>query len=693
MKMRRKEAGVGIIEVLIGLFILAFGLITLAMFSNKLFQDSASSKARLEAMHLAQEKLEDARHVASKGDISNLLSLAENAFEIKGQNTTFYRTASAASTADGTIDWTVKVDWTDSQNNAQTVELDTEIVLMDLTSLESLGDGYLPGGGSVKLPVGIAKYGNGETVEFDPDDIKDDGVAVVVGEDGTKYIAVGNDAGEAEVLVKIDNYSATRDFGVIRGAVYIDSASGINLDETDGSFGEITSLIYVRPSDVGVCPWKTDGSGNVVIEATDISTVKRLEYSCYVGADWYGNISLVRLDGADLNGNSNRVCGGDPAAYLDAGEVGLTNHRPQLLLARRKYRGFTAAVYDPVSKVPLIDVDGNRIYLPSGIIGGHVYGYRIEGESPVTIDEDDGYDATQQSHDFTLTRINGLDITDESAAETACNAVMVDIDEADFAGNAGDFVCMYGPNEEFLCPPVIPGTGVAAISAAPYTVTGNIDVVAYAESTDAETVAGHLIMETSQDIRCDLTPAGDAEPLKIGWNCPIYIPQVEVDGIITTGVWSGTIDMSLDAEHGSTKICGTSSLNVVGLTDQNYSSYANGSQFTVSGTDDCGDVTYSLGGVVENISSNKSYSLADDGAMVVFRQDASDQWQECSYNPQNLSAGGSTPFSCTVPDNFSGTVTLTGNSSGSVKGISFSGTGQGQDPVSGDVSGLVITIK
>ena len=58
---RRRQRGVGMIEVLIALVVVAFGLLALAHFQVELVRNGSDSKRRTTAVNLAMQKIEDLR--------------------------------------------------------------------------------------------------------------------------------------------------------------------------------------------------------------------------------------------------------------------------------------------------------------------------------------------------------------------------------------------------------------------------------------------------------------------------------------------------------------------------------------------------------------------------------------------------------------------------------------------------------
>src|SRR5688572_18766071 len=61
MNIKRKQAGVGLIEVLIAVMVLVLGLTALMKFQGEMLQSGTVSQQRSEALSLAQRKMDDLR--------------------------------------------------------------------------------------------------------------------------------------------------------------------------------------------------------------------------------------------------------------------------------------------------------------------------------------------------------------------------------------------------------------------------------------------------------------------------------------------------------------------------------------------------------------------------------------------------------------------------------------------------------
>lgn len=641
MKLQRYQAGIALIEVIIALFVMGFGLVALAMFSNGLFSDSGQVKAKTEALQLAQQEIEILREDAESDGLTTITE--EDGRTITGVNASYTLVSSIAFVTDpdhATI--AVAVSWTDKQG-AQSVSLNSLIAVSDSDALGGLVAGSLEGGGLIDPPDGSATYGDGtETYDEDTDDEanevsdSDTPPGTKIYHDGDQYILTSSE--DDKVLLK-NSDSFTR----VVGRVYINS--GMSVDEAN---------VLVVPSDTGVCRktlTDTDGFPTAMIpvyfdvDADAITnttsgatgTVTQMysyfSYTCYFGTGWYGNIGVIRDDTPNTN---DRICSGDPMAADDGSD---DSRHPRLMgedNARRTYRGYTKQVN--LDSTPAVDSDGNRLYLSAGMVAGALYG-DTSGDS-----DDNG------THDFLLTNIAGA-VSDsdcleplEGSAHEGSLVGNTDPVKNEFYGNNGDFVCIVDAHNETNCPDILP-TGLGeAVAATGYSLTGTISLQGYDLS---ETLLGSLAMTTSQGEACEIGRY-DVDTARAFWSCSIYM----------AGTWSGNIELTSSSE--TLQICTVSSYNLVGMSGNDSEVF----EFVVNNGGSCGSTQFTIAGVVRNLDQNNSADLSSTSVQAELGADVI----ECSSSLGTLSgarAGDNTAeYNCVVSAGFNGQITLVNLPSG-----------------------------
>lgn len=616
-----RERGIGLIEVLVALFVLGFGMLALAMFGSGLFSESGLVKAKTEALQLAQQRIEQYREDATSGGLSSIASQTEEG--IAGVNSIYSRVATVSFVPSSAnpqyAALVVTVSWSDKQGS-HSIALDSLISAPQAAALGSLIGGGLDGGGLVGDPTGGAVYGeDGETFTSSgtTQDLSDDyGVA------GTKvyleepdYVLTDKDG---NVLLRSQSV-----FSTVTGRVYID---GGDVSEAN---------IIVQPSDVGVCPktLATDAEGNLIVDGsgatqTEVREIRYVSgaimdleegestegtllytyftYNCFFGTGWYGNVGVLRTDSTNSN---DRICGGDP---LEADNGTEESRHPQLMGART-YRGYSPQFdfndidNDGILNEPAIDGNGNRIYLSDGMAEGDVYGEtsRAAVDSPNT-------------HDFLITVITG------TASDSDCQPQLALSGNEEFENNNGYFICIYDENGNKSCPSTLPEDLGYQVTTAPRTITGTISV------PEGETVGtDSLSLTTSQVEACDI--ADD-----LTWSCTVYD--------VGAG-WSGTITLS----SSDLEICSVSSFTFNGVVEN-----IDGYEFSVASACAGGASFYSVSGVVRNTNNTNTIDLS--GISVV--TSPSGEGSCAILGTRELEPNGETEFSCTVAANFNGAIDL-----------------------------------
>ena len=651
MKMLTEQKGVALLEVVIALFVVGFGLVAIAMFSNGLFTESGQVKARTEALQYAQEEIEQVRNTAETDPTGIVaISTAPAPRSVTGTNAVFTITRSVNVVTDpGYVEVVATVSWTD-QDGGQSVSLNGIVTASDADAVGGLVAGSLKGGGFVDDPQGTAKYITGETitslglsddVTLDLENIPDG--SSVYKKDETFYLV---DEDENVLLSNKDS------FNLVIGRVAVEA--GHSVAEAD---------IEVVPSDTGVCrktlafdadtsSWETDmttiysvddGGSRALSEApgtgpsTEIASF--FEYTCFFGSGWYGSIGVLRDDTANSN---DATCGGDPNV---GGDDGTDVSRHPQLMATRAYRGFTPQI-DIDTNAPYIDANNNWIYLSTGMVAGHVYGKTSNSDADVN------------THDFLLTRISG------TKTDAHCHNKLVGSDlDADltadlsyFKNNSGSFVCLVDADLNANCPDVIPlglGEQVTA-TATQYTGTITAD-----EELDTAQISG-LAVAISQGGACSIgTWALDTDTgnYMSRWTCDIYhYSQTDDSGTtILTDSWAGQVSLSSSADNVADggdftqlNICSVSRYNSTFSVDTTDT----GINFDVS-PDSCATSTVTIAGSVESVNKTKTIDLtgyfveAVDGGTSINCGSLVTMYPESSYG-----------FSCELPAGFTGTISI-----------------------------------
>jgi Tfp pilus assembly protein PilV len=170
-----RQRGVALIEALVALLIMAFGMIALAGLQSNMRRSADLAKQRGEAIRLAQQHMEDLRDYAvltrpagAPIDLLAYADIADASDSDNAGNTTFTLTRTVRSAPDGAPlkAVNVEVDWTDRAGDAQFVIIDSFITGADPSLSGSLGitpDAAplrRPGGRQASIPLEAKDLGN-----------------------------------------------------------------------------------------------------------------------------------------------------------------------------------------------------------------------------------------------------------------------------------------------------------------------------------------------------------------------------------------------------------------------------------------------------------------------------------------------------------------------------------------------------
>lgn len=159
---RPKSMGFSIVEALVALLVLSFGMLAIAGFQITLSRNSDLAKQRTEATRLAQQKMENLRaytQVGTDSSPTHIVNYTDDVVsgppsgspDITTTNATFTRTWTVAANATNTEKAiNVLVTWTDRTGETQRVQMLSVISKFDPQDIGTLATG--PGGSNVRKP-------------------------------------------------------------------------------------------------------------------------------------------------------------------------------------------------------------------------------------------------------------------------------------------------------------------------------------------------------------------------------------------------------------------------------------------------------------------------------------------------------------------------------------------------------------
>ncbi len=310
-KIKNGQHGFFLIEVLITTVVVAIGLLSLASLQGGFMSSSGESKARTEAVMLAEAKQEQFRNNIIKGNYEAVASGSENG-PITGTNATFSRSwVVSTTTAPGRKKISVTVTWyhdeaSDAEKVDKTVNLFSELVWFDTntaTDYATNGNGLT---GKIQSPNNNSSA-VGETA-FDRSEITGE----VALNDGSNLIKYDDNEGHVYLLDAAGNALIKFNGGVIhaiKGKVYSGTVSG-----GTPSLSPLTAY-PVTFSDLAYCvfPVTTGQSDYICYFGGDCSNTgsgcpnetETDDYSVVFGG-WYGKVGLLETSSTDFH--NKKVC-------------------------------------------------------------------------------------------------------------------------------------------------------------------------------------------------------------------------------------------------------------------------------------------------------------------------------------------------------------------------------------------------
>ena len=461
--LRKANSGISLIEALISLLVLSFGLLAIASFQGSLVLGSGYNKTRSEAMALAQQKLDDFRGYTTQEEqvakLKEQVDVDGNLVVSTGEffpeyafidMPTIYDPASppaalvacnftaptppfttvsddnnplTGTNADYTRQWkycvadnellyaVVEVSWTDMEGNTDMVSLESAISWKNPAA--SVQVAQIPADPLVPSATGRAYLGDGTVTDADlasedAVDNKDGTFTLYKANDGSDVALV--DAVSKEIVLTLEDACKLDDpaincfeFVKIKGRVYFNRGKN-----TEKGSGLAASSVYVLASDAAYCARVITNP----VASTATGNYEYYDYTCYLGGGWYGNIGLL-LTGKSIN-EGDRVCLGDPNATTS----GYDDWKRKELAKRRVYRGMTYVrspgdynlwVIDHAGNTAPVDDGANLpLYYSKGVADGIMYPDLMRIRDPGGSLEWHYLDATDGLYKATYPGLNGV---------------------------------------------------------------------------------------------------------------------------------------------------------------------------------------------------------------------------------------------------------------------------------------------
>lgn len=153
--LRRAERGVSLIEALVALAIMAFGMLGLVGLQASMRSNADIAKQRSEAVRIAQERIEQWRGYATPAEYAAIVDQAASTVTWSTTNATYTWEADVTPDLPANTplkDVQIVVRWTDRASEAQSLTLTTRVAAM--SSVINAATGTPANGGLARLPSG-----------------------------------------------------------------------------------------------------------------------------------------------------------------------------------------------------------------------------------------------------------------------------------------------------------------------------------------------------------------------------------------------------------------------------------------------------------------------------------------------------------------------------------------------------------
>lgn len=621
----RPSQGFVLVEAMVALVVVSIGILGIVKLNSVLIQGSGFTKARAEALNIAQDRIEQARDFNLQSGCSDT-ALADATDTVTGVNAS-YTVAVSYPDPSGTNWKTVQACVTWDGGNCNTAG--NRIILRSVLACSGTGtSGQVGSGGSgaslggfIKTPTGRAVVGgiytSGEetinSITLNGVDIGVDGTKINRTSDSTQLVTTDGSNTVLLTMSKRACEDAPPDFSTISGKVYVAAKNGSPIAPEEH--------LYVLSSDASYCSVLPYDLANRKIPAgASGNSIKYFYtyYKCYIGAEWWGNIGVIRTDNANTN---NRVCTGNPLSP----KINTLFSKHAQLGTTRGYRGYRETSPGIYETKGIGETDTRDTACSSGNL--NIYGYK-----PIHY----------ENHDFVHTVLSG------SISDTACNTELntnlsgrlapttagtgddaapdvnasgdSDISTATF--NPGKFYCLSDDDgitcPNLVSPPPLPST----------TLTGTIS------ATDDVEVAFDT---TSADNAC---LAFDIRRTSISGSNRTYTYSCTIDWTgFTGGSWSGFINFRTTKTSGGTTsnfgtLCSANSTSTVTPSTESISYAIRNSSVTPDPSTDTypnslyfSDIPNAVTGITVNFEAKAS---CNNIGQVDLR------WNSSTTDPQNL---------------------------------------------------------
>lgn len=344
----QRQHGLALVEAMVAFMVVTAGVLGVLKINATLLSSTGQSKARAEAVAIAQAQLEQARNYNLQTACTDTALDSPADSTIDGINEVFTLSSTFANNdTDGWKDVSVCVRWRDGSCDPDVpgdrVLLNSRIACIGNGTSAQIGHGGSQNvqGGFLKTPAGRATTGT--NIDYTPQE----GDAQVGDTDTTfktktirrsngDVILVATDTNKILLITKKLACELTApDFSSISGKVLLQASGNSPIIPAGNLFPLISEGAVCRIDTTTLATNKFPSSGSPEYFWAN--------YKCTVGAEWWGNIGVVSTEGGNSDTLGKRACTGNSSNLAISNNI--YSKHPQLS-GSRAYRGYRTNASD-----------------------------------------------------------------------------------------------------------------------------------------------------------------------------------------------------------------------------------------------------------------------------------------------------------------------------------------------------------
>lgn len=329
--------GFALIEALIAIIVFGVGVLGIAKLNGVLLQGTGESKTRNEATQIAQRTIEEIRRKALADTNSACGTQNLSTSSHPGLNANYTITPSFIySAGDKKSSITVLVSWEGAVN---------PVILKTFINCQTAGTpariGSNTNSTTLKAPTGRAKVGTGQDASGTGTENKINGTEIADGtatyiNSKTGLVELYDTKTKKVLLTYTKNSCETTEFSTISGKVFVQTKGETPIAKWEE--------IFIEPSDASYCA-KLEYEKGETLKDGGKTAYKEIYYQCYVGPEWWGNVSILWQ--TNSNKLDDRVSVGNPLTTVSS-QIFSSHSQRSIIRGYRGYSEIATGKYDSI---------------------------------------------------------------------------------------------------------------------------------------------------------------------------------------------------------------------------------------------------------------------------------------------------------------------------------------------------------